>query len=66
MNFRDKTAHHFPSILNPNLVFPVVLLRVSQDPVAEPTDMSERSMPLVPKLLEPQHWAIATVCERGL
>jgi hypothetical protein len=39
---------------------------VSQDPVAEPADVSERSMPLVPQLLQSKHWAIPTVCEGGL
>lgn len=66
MNFRDEAAHYFPSIPNTNLVFSVVLLGVSQDPVAEPADMSEWGMPLIPKLLQPQHGAIATVCEWGL
>lgn len=51
---------------HPDLVLPVVLLRVPQDPVAEPTDVSERGVPLVPKLLQPQHWAVTTVRERGL
>lgn len=43
-----RQVYELQSTLNPNLVFPVVLLRVSQDPVAEPADMSERGVPLVP------------------
>lgn len=62
----EATIKYSPVILSPDLVLPVVLLRVSEDPVAEPADVSEGSMPLVPKLLQPQHRAIATVCEWGL
>lgn len=61
-----RHVYELQSVPNPNLVFPVVLLGVSQDPVAEPADMSERGMPLVPELLQTQHGAIATVCEWGL
>lgn len=60
------TQHLFPSHFNPYLVLPVVLLRVSQDPVAEPANVSERSVALVPQLLQPQHRAIPAVCEGGL
>lgn len=44
-----------------NLILSVILLRVSQHSVAEPADVSEGSMTLVSKLLQPQHRAIATV-----
>lgn len=60
------TQHLFPSHFHPYLVLPVVLLRVSQDPVAEPANVSERSVALVPQLLQPQHRAIPAVCEGGL
>ena len=52
MNFREEAVHHFPSVLNPNLVLSVVLLGVSQDPVAEAADVSEGCVPLVPQLLQ--------------
>lgn len=55
-----------PVHLNAHLVLPVVLLGVSQDPVAESANVSERSMALVPQLLQPKHWAIPTVREGGL
>ena len=53
-------------VLSAHLVLPVVLLGVSQDPVAEAADVSEGCMPLVSQLLQTQHGAITTVCERGL
>lgn len=65
MNFREGTANHFPRVLT-NLVLPVVLLGVSEDPVAEAADVSEGRVPLVPQLLQAQHRAIPTVCEWGL
>lgn len=55
-----------PRVLRAHLVLPVVLLGVSQDPVAKAADVSEGRVPLVSQLLQTQHWAVATVCERGL
>lgn len=49
-----------------HLVLPVVLLRVPQHPVAQPADVPEGGVPLVPELLQPQHRAIATVREGRL
>lgn len=49
-----------------HLVLPVVLLGMAQHSVAKPADVSEGSVALVPELLQPQHGAVATVCERGL
>lgn len=46
-----------------NLILSVILLRVSQHSVAKPADVSERSVTLVSKLLQPQHRAIAAVCK---
>lgn len=48
------------------LVLPIILLGMTQHSVAKPANMSERSVALVSKLLQSQHGAITTVCERGL
>lgn len=48
------------------LVLAIVLLRVTQNPVAEATDVSEGGMTLVSQLLQPQHGPIPTVCEWSL
>lgn len=48
------------------LVLSVILLRMSQHSVAEPTDVSKWSMALVPKFFQSQHGTIPTVCERSL
>lgn len=49
-----------------HLVFPVVLLGVPEHPVAEPADVPEGCVALVPQLLQPQHRPVPAVCERGL
>lgn len=48
------------------LVLPVVLLRVAENSVAKPADVSKRRVALVSELLQSQHGAVAAVCERGL
>lgn len=49
-----------------NLILPVVLLGVPEHPVAEPADVPEGRVALVPQLLQPQHWPVPAVRERGL
>lgn len=49
-----------------DLVLPVILLGMPQHPVAQPADVSERSVALVSELLQPQHGTIAAVGEGGL
>lgn len=48
------------------LVLPVILLGMSQHSVAEPADVSEGSVALVPQLLQPQHGTVPAVRERSL
>lgn len=47
----------------PYLVFAVVLLRVTQNAVAQSADVSEGGMTLVSQLLQTQHGSVSTVCE---
>lgn len=49
-----------------NLILPVVLLGVPEHPVAEPADVPEGCVALVPQLLQPQHRPIPAVRERRL
>lgn len=46
-----------------NLILPVVLLGVPEHPVAEPADVPEGRVALVPQLLQPQHGAVPAVRE---
>ena len=50
----------------PHLVLAVVLLGVAQHAVAEPADVPEGGVSLVPQLLQPQHGPVPAVRERGL
>lgn len=53
-------------IKNFYLIFAVILLRVTQDPVTQAADVSEGGMTLVCQLVQTQHWPIPAVCERSL
>lgn len=66
MNLRGERCPTPTRSPGPDLVLPVVLLRVPQDAVAEAADVSEGRVPLVPELLQPQHRAVPAVRERGL
>lgn len=48
------------------LVFAVVLLRVTQNPVTQSANVPEGGVALVGQLLQSQHGSVAAVCERGL
>lgn len=49
-----------------HLVLPVVLLGMAEHSVTQPTDVPERSVSLIAKLLQSEHGPIAAVCERSL
>lgn len=47
------------------LVLAIVLLGVTQDPVAESQHVLEVSIALVSQILQPQYWTITLICERS-
>lgn len=48
------------------LVLAVVLLGVTQDPVAESQHVLEVRIALVSQILQPQDWTVTLICERSL
>lgn len=53
-------------VVSTHLVLSVILLGMAQHSVAQPANVSERSMALVAKFLQSKHGAITAICERGL
>lgn len=59
-----RVKSRFPA--STRLVLPVILLRMPQHSVTEPTDVPKWSVALVPKFFQPQHGTVSAVCERSL
>ena len=51
--------------LHSNLIFPVVLLWMSQHTVTQPQHILVRSISLVPQIFKSQHWAFSCLLLKG-